>query len=68
MFMTAVAAKLLQDFQSLAPEEQLLVREHVVSMPESVQRQALERLRGASEGKKLVARLLEDRAGEGAGG
>jgi hypothetical protein len=62
--MTAVAAKLLDEFKTLAPEEQLLVRERVISMTESIQKNALNRLRGASTGKQLLAKLLEDRAGE----
>ena len=66
--MTSVAAKLLNDFETLAPEEQLLVRERVISLTESTQRKALERLRGASAGKELVERLLEYRAGERARG
>jgi hypothetical protein len=66
--MTSVAARLLHDFETLAPEEQLLVRERVISLTESIQRKALERLRGASEGKELLTKLLEDRAGERARG
>jgi hypothetical protein len=66
--MTSVAAKLLDDFETLAPEEQLLVRERVISLTESIQRKAMERLRGASAGKELLAKLLEDRAGESARG
>jgi hypothetical protein len=62
--MTAVATKLLSDFEKLPPEEQLLARERVISMTESLQLQALASLRGASEGKQLVSKLLEDRAGE----
>jgi hypothetical protein len=62
--MTAVVEKLLRDFASLAPEEQLLVREHVIHLTEGIQRSALERLRGASEGKQLLSKLLADRAEE----
>jgi hypothetical protein len=66
--MTAVAARLLSDFENLPPDEQLLVRERVISMTESIQQKALERLRGASSGKELVAKLLGDRARERARG
>jgi hypothetical protein len=66
--MTVTASKLLDDFQALSPEEQLLVRERVVSLTENLQRSALERLRGASAGKALLSKLLTDRAGERARG
>jgi hypothetical protein len=66
--MTSVAAKLLDDFETLAPEEQLLVRERVISLTERIQQQALERLRGASANKELLTKLLADRAGERARG
>jgi len=68
MPMTTAAAKLLRDFETLAPEEQLLVRERVISLTESVQKKALQSLRGASEGRKLLSKLLADRAGERARG
>jgi hypothetical protein len=66
--MTSVAARLLVDFQTLSPDEQLQVLERVISLAESTQRKAVERLRGASAGKELLAKLLEDRAGERARG
>jgi hypothetical protein len=66
--MTAAASKLLNDFETLTPEEQLLVRERVISLTESSQQKALQRLRGASASKGLMAKLLEDRAGERAHG
>jgi hypothetical protein len=66
--MTSIAARLLHEFKTLAPEEQLLVREQVISLTESIQRNALEHLRGASAGKNLLAKLIEDRAGERARG
>jgi hypothetical protein len=62
--MTDVAAKLLSDFEKLAPEEQLLVRERVISLTQNIQQKAIEALRGASEGKRLLSKLLIDRAGE----
>ena len=62
--MTSAAAKLLDDFETLAPEEQLIVRERVISLTEKIQKDALDRLRGASEGKELLAKLLGDRAGD----
>ena len=62
--MTAVANKLLDDFNQLAPDEQLIVREHMVSLTEIRQREALNRLRVSSAGKSLLDKLLADRAGE----
>jgi hypothetical protein len=66
--MTAVANKLLDDFKKLAPDEQLIVRESVVSLTEVRQREALNRLRGSSAGKGLLDKLLADRARERARG
>jgi hypothetical protein len=68
IFMTTVAARLLRDFEKLAPEEQLLVRERVISMTESIQQRAMQSLRAASEGKQLLSELLVDRVGERARG
>jgi hypothetical protein len=62
--MTAVANKLLDDFKKLAPDEQLMVRESVISLTEIRQREALNRLRGSSAGKGLLDKLLADRARE----
>jgi uncharacterized protein (DUF1778 family) len=62
--MTSLATKLLEDFQSLPPEEQLLVRERVLRLTESRQREALERLHGASAGKNALKTLLADRSRE----
>ena len=62
--MTAVATKLLDDFKKLPPDEQLLVRDQVISLAEARQCEALDRLRGASAGKGLLDKLLTDRAGE----
>jgi len=61
--MTTVA-RLLSDFEKLAPEEQLLVRERVIHLTEGIQQKALQNLRGASEGKKLLSKLLIDRTAE----
>ncbi|MGA3182764.1 MAG: hypothetical protein ABSF38_20770 [Verrucomicrobiota bacterium] len=66
--MTAVANKLLDDFKKLAPDEQLIVRERVISLTEVRQREALNRLRGSSAGKGLLDKLLADRARESARG
>jgi hypothetical protein len=62
--MTAVANKLLDDFKKLAPDEQLIVRERVISLTEFRQLEALNRLRGSSAGKGLLDKLLADRAKE----
>ncbi len=62
--MTAVAAKMLDEFKKLAPDEQVLVRNQVVSLTEARQREALNRLRGASKGQGLLAKLLAERARE----
>jgi hypothetical protein len=62
--MTAVASKLLEDFKKLAPDEQLIVRERVISLTEVRQQEALNRLRGSSAGKGLLNKLLADRAKE----
>ena len=62
--MTAVATKLLDDFKSLAPDEQLIVRERVISFTETRQREALNRLRGCSAGEGLLEKLLAARAEE----
>ena len=66
--MTAVAHKLLDDFKKLAPDEQLIVRERVISLTEASQHEALNRLRGSSTGKGLLDKLLADRAMECARG
>ena len=66
--MTAVANKLLDDFKKLAPDEQLIVRESVISLTEVRQHEALNRLRGSSAGKGLLDKLLADRARERARG
>ncbi len=66
--MTAVANKLLDDFKKLTPDEQLIVRERVISPTEANQREALNRLRGSSAGKGLLDKLLADRARERARG
>ncbi len=62
--MTSTAARLLDDFQTLAPAEQWMVRERVLSLTEHLQSEAVRRLHGAGAGRALVARLLADRAGE----
>jgi hypothetical protein len=60
--MTAITNKVLDDFKKLAPDEQLIVRERVISLTEAHQREALHRLRGSSAGKGLLDKLLADRA------
>jgi hypothetical protein len=66
--MTAVASRLLDEFKKLAPDEQWVLREQVISLTEARQREALTRLRGASKGKGLLAKLLAERARERARG
>jgi hypothetical protein len=66
--MTAVANKLPDDFKKLPPDEQLIIRESVISLTEVRQREALNRLRGSSAGKGLLDKLLADRARERARG
>ena len=66
--MTAIADKLLDGFKKLVPDEQLIVRERVVSLTEARQREAVQRLRGSSAGKRLLDKLLADRARERARG
>ncbi len=58
----------MTEFEKLAPEEQVLVRNQVISRTEARQREALKRLRGADKGNGLLAKLLADRAGERARG
>jgi hypothetical protein len=62
--MTASANKLLDEFKKLAPDEQLIVRERVISLAEARQREALTRLRGSSAGKGLLDKLLAERTRE----
>ena len=62
--MTAIATKLLDDFDKLAPDEQAIVLQKVISRTEASQREALSRLRGSSAGKGLLEKLLADRARE----
>ena len=66
--MIAVAGKLLADFKKLAPDEQWIVRDRVISLTEVWQREALNRLRGSSAVKGLLDKLLADRAKERARG
>ncbi len=65
--MTALAERILLEFDSLNTEEKLLVRAHVVSVTQSEQRKAIERLRGSGKGEQLLEKLLKDRAEERAG-
>ncbi len=66
--MTTLAERLLSDFKTLAPEEQIWVRERVISLTQSIQEKALQNLLGASKDKQLLSKLLADRAGERARG
>jgi hypothetical protein len=66
--MTALANKLPDDFEKLAPDEQWIVRERVISLTEVRQREALNRLRGSSADKGLLDKLLADWARERARG
>ena len=65
---TAMAERILSEFDSLDPREKLLVRAHVVAVTQSEQRKAIERLRGSGKGEHLLGRLLNDRAEERARG
>jgi hypothetical protein len=65
--MTAVATKFLDEFKRLAPDEQVFVRDEVISLTEARQQEALKRLRGSSKGKGLLAKLLAERAKGGKG-
>ena len=60
--MTTVAAKLLDEFAKLTPDEQMIIRERVISLTETSQYEALNRLLGASAGKGLLGKLLTERA------
>jgi hypothetical protein len=66
--MTAMAERILAEFNSLDPQEQLLVRDRVLSVTQERQREALERLRGSGKGEHLLEKLLKDRAEERARG
>jgi hypothetical protein len=66
--MTAVVTKLLDEFKKLDPDDQLILRDRVLSLTAARQREALNRLRGVSAGKGLLAKLLNDRARERACG
>ncbi len=59
--MTAAAARVLEDFKALAPDEQILVRNKVVSATQQGQLDALNRFAGSLQGRDLVGKLLEDR-------
>ena len=62
--MTAVAAKLLDEFKALSPAEQVLVRDQVITLTQATQLEALGRLSGCSVGENLLEKLLSDRAKE----
>jgi hypothetical protein len=66
--MTAMAERILAEFNSLDPQEQRLVRDRMIAATESEQRKALERLRGSGKGEHLLEKLLKDRAEERARG
>jgi hypothetical protein len=66
--MTALAERILAEFDSLDPQEQVLVRNRVLSVTQERQRKALERLIGSSHGKNLLGKLLEERKRERARG
>jgi hypothetical protein len=66
--MSTRAQAILEEIRALPPREQWIVREQVVSLTQDRQREALNRLRGASRGKGLLAKLLADRAKERARG
>ena len=66
--MTAVAERILSEFDSLDSQEKLLVRAHVVAVTHGEQRDAIARLRGSGKGERLMEKLLKDRAEERARG
>jgi hypothetical protein len=66
--MTALAERLIKDFATLDPQEQMVVRNHVLSLTQERQLQAIERLRGSAKGEHLLEKLLKNRAEERARG
>jgi hypothetical protein len=66
--MTAMAERILSDFDSLDPREKLLVRAHVVAVTQTEQHKTITRLRGSGKGEHLLEKLLQDRAEERARG
>ena len=65
--LTAQARKVIDEFKSLPPDEQLVARDEVVSLTRARHLEALERLRGVSRDEDLLAALLADRTKERAG-
>ncbi len=65
--MTALAERILSEFDSLNFQEKLLVRAHVLAATKEDQRNAIKRLRGSGKGEHLLEKLLRDRAEERAG-
>jgi hypothetical protein len=59
--MTAAIARILQDFEALDPQDQIVVRNKVVSATQQLQLEALERLTGSSKGHDLLGKLLAER-------
>jgi hypothetical protein len=59
LYTTAAAERVLKEFEALDPQEQLVVRNHVLSVTQERQLQANERFRGSSKGKDLVGKLTE---------
>ena len=66
--MTAVAERILSEFDALDPQDKLLVRAHVVAVTQGEQRDAIARLRGSGKGERLLDRLLADRGEDRARG
>lgn len=62
--MTSMAAKLIDDFKALPLDEQLVVRERVISLTEKHQLEALDRLAGSTIGQDLLAKLIAERTKE----
>jgi hypothetical protein len=52
--MTASAERILSEFDPLNPQEQMLVRAHVIAATASEQRKAIESLRGSGKGEGLL--------------
>ncbi len=68
LLVTTLAERIISDFRTLDPAEQLIVRAHVVAATQSEQRKTIQRLRGSGKGERLLEKLLKDRAEERARG
>ena len=66
--MSTKAQAVVEQIKSLPPSEQDEVCEEIVAFRKRHQREAVERLRGATAGKSLLNKLLAERARERARG